>query len=45
MNGQVIWKGEVYLISPVVQAGEVYYLVYKKMDSGKEKEAFESVNK
>lgn len=45
MNGQVIWKEEVYLIAPVEYDRQVHYIVYKKSDSNVEKEAFESETK
>ncbi|RYD57443.1 MAG: hypothetical protein EOP56_09045 [Sphingobacteriales bacterium] len=45
MNGQVIWKNEAYLISPVTQGSKRYYIIYKKSDATDEKQPFESLTK
>jgi hypothetical protein len=41
MKGQVIVKGEVYLVNPVRSNDKTYYMVYRKLDSGDPKESFE----
>lgn len=45
MNGQVIWRNETYLISPVEHSNKTYYIIYKKSDSAVEKQPFESETK
>lgn len=45
MSGQIIWRSEVFLITPVAQGKDTYYIVYKKEDSGISKEGFESVTR
>ena len=43
VRGQIIWAGEVYLITPVKGENGYYYMVYAKKDTGETKKAFESV--
>lgn len=45
MSGQVTQKGMVYLIQPVKKGSEVYYIIYKKSDSGGVKQPFEEGRK
>lgn len=42
MNAEVTWMGKTYFIAPWEKGKKVYYLVYKKEDTGIEKRPFES---
>lgn len=45
INGQVIWKNDVYLITPIEHSKKIYYIIYKKSDSMEQKQPFESEHK
>jgi hypothetical protein len=42
VRGQIIWGGEVYLITPVRGEKGYYYMVYAKKDTGEKKGTFET---
>jgi hypothetical protein len=45
MSGQVIWKNDIYLVSPIEYSNRFYYIIYKKSDAMEEKQPFESATK
>lgn len=42
LHGQVIWNGQVFLITPVESGGKTLYIIYDKSASNEKKGAFES---
>lgn len=42
VRGQIIWAGEVYLITPVRGESGYYYMIYAKKDTGEKKQEFET---
>jgi hypothetical protein len=41
LRGQVIWNGQVFLITPVESNGKLVYIIYDKSGSNEKKDAFE----